>query len=78
MIKSCNYSQKNICKAEVRFVFLESADIDIYCVLDGHGGPDISKFISNHINKDLLNKISLIEPTKDNIKQLIVDAQNSE
>ena len=43
----------------------EKKDIDVFGVFDGHGGKEISKFVSNHfiqeltINKNLLTDMSL-------------------
>ena len=37
----------------------DKKDIDIFGVFDGHGGKEISQFVSNHFTKELIDNKNL-------------------
>ena len=45
----------------------EGKDIDVFGVFDGHGGKEISKFVSNHFTEELIKNSNL----KTNMKQAL-------
>ena len=47
----------------------EHKNIDVFGVFDGHGGKEISTFVSNHFTKELINNENLNKDIKLTLKQ---------
>ena len=47
----------------------EENNFDIFCIIDGNKGNEVTKFIQNHFVEELLNEIKLIKDIKEAIKE---------